>query len=379
MMLNQFKIRFQKNISNIIGWNTKRKIVVIESDDWGSVRTKGNKEFESMLSAGLNIKHCIYNKFDALESNDDLEDLFNVLSEFKDKNGRRAVFTPMCIMANPDFDKIKDSDFKQYFFEPLNITIEKYPKHDKLLSLWKKGCDERIFMPGLHGREHINIHRYIELLQSDNNGFRIMLNHESIGASGYKDVQYENYLGALNPLKKNEIKSYYQILDDAGKLFKNYLGITPKCFIAPNREEPKELETVLWKIGIKYLTRAKIRKYPIGDSQFKTEFNWQGKKNNLGITILVRNAHFEPSFKNEHFLGDNWVQSCIEDMKIAFKWNKPVVISSHRANFIGFLNQENKDLGLSQLRLLLKTMLSIWPDIEFMSSEELGDEIIKNH
>lgn len=34
----KFQELIRKNIINIPGWNTKRKIVVFESNDWGSIR-----------------------------------------------------------------------------------------------------------------------------------------------------------------------------------------------------------------------------------------------------------------------------------------------------------------------------------------------------
>ena len=32
-----------RNLSNLPGWRTSRKIVVIESDDWGTIRMPSNK------------------------------------------------------------------------------------------------------------------------------------------------------------------------------------------------------------------------------------------------------------------------------------------------------------------------------------------------
>ncbi|NCA22748.1 MAG: hypothetical protein EBS86_16645, partial [Crocinitomicaceae bacterium] len=37
-------------------------------------------------------------------SNEDLERLFDLLLSFKDINGKFPIFTPMCILGNPDFD-----------------------------------------------------------------------------------------------------------------------------------------------------------------------------------------------------------------------------------------------------------------------------------
>jgi hypothetical protein len=78
---------------------------------------------------------------------------------------------------------------------------------------------------------------------------------------------------------------------------------------------------------------------------------------------------------NEHFTGNNWIESCINDIEIAFRWKKPAIVSSHRVNYIGHLSKDNREMGLSQLTDLLGAILKKWPDVEFMSSEQLGETI----
>ena len=65
----------------------------------------------------------------------------------------------------------------------------------------------------------------------------------------------------------------------------------------------------------------------------------------------------------------------MKEIEIAFCWHKPATISSHRVNYIGYLHPENREKGLRLLKELLSRMLMKWPDIEFMTSSELGDMI----
>ncbi len=377
MYKGTFKSEIIVNASNIIGWRTKRKIVVIESDDWGSIRTKSMEAYYSMLKSGLNVDKVHYDSTDCLESNDDVEKLFELLLKFKDSSGRPPVITPMCIMANPDFDAIRDADFKEYYFEPVSRTFYRYPNHDRVLQLWKKGMEERLFIPGLHGREHLNVKRYLKILQSRNEGMLSAFLNQSLGATKHKNHLFPNYLGAFHPDTAHEIQSYNDIIKDAAYLFKQYFGRVPECFIAPNKEEPHELENVLYQVGIKYITRSKRRLYPVGDGIHKKEFNWLGKKNNLGQLYLVRNCFFEPTSFGEYNNNTDWVSNCLKEIEIAFRWMKPAIISTHRVNFIGSLNPTSRDLGLYKTKELLISMLNRWPDIEFLSSIELGDLISK--
>jgi len=377
MYRNTFKGKLLTHLSNLPGWRTTRKIVVFESDDWGSIRTKDINSFNNMLKNGLQVKSNHYNAVDSLESNADLERLFETLLQFRDSTARPPVFTPLCIMGNPDFDKIEKSGFTEYFFQPLDKTLEEYPEHDKVLFYWKAGRDNRLFVPALHGREHINVRRFMDLLKSGDEGMRISFNNRSVGVSSYYGKTYPNYLGALHPTSLQEIKELHEQLRESGKLFELFLGEKPAFFVAPNAEEPKELENTLDSIGIRYIGRAKRRIYPVGDGTFKKEWNWIGKKNELGQTILTRNCFFEPVAWGEHHHVVSWVDNCLKEIEIAFKWNKPAVISTHRVNYIGNINKSSRERGLQSLTNLISKILIKWPESEFMTSMELGALISK--
>ncbi|EKB49136.1 hypothetical protein [Cecembia lonarensis] len=377
--MSRIKESLRRNISNIPGWRTNRKILVIESDDWGAVRIKDKVAYEALKDKGLNVGRIHYDSVESMESNRDMEMLFDLLQGFKDKNGKHPVFTPMCIMGNPDFEKIKVSDYQEYFFQPLHETLEEFPQSDRVLDLWRQGFNQNIFVPEIHGREHINVRRYMKILQSHKGkeGLRYALEHHSVGPSGYNGINYPNYLGALHPEAKDEIPELHQYVLEGGKLFHKYMGYYPRVFIAPNAEEPKELESSLKQIGVQYLTRSKKRVYPLGDGVFAKEWNFIGKKNEYDQVIINRNAFFEPVCFGEQEHITDWVDSCLKEIEIAFRWRKPAVISSHRVNYVGSIRPENREKGLTELKHLLTAVLKKWPDVEFMSSFELGKTIRK--
>ena len=378
--MRSIKEDLRRNISNIPGWRTNRKILVIESDDWVSVRIRDKEAYTALKNKGLNVDRIHYDSVESIESNEDLEMLFDVLKSFKDINGKYPMFTPMCIMGNPDFDKIKESEYQQYFFQPLHETLKEFPKSNRVLELWKRGFEQNIFVPEIHGREHINVRRYIKILQSHEGkeGLRYALDYHSVGPTTYNGIKYPNYLGALHPEAKDEIPELHQYVLEAGKLFNDYMGYYPRVFIAPNAEEPKELESSLKEIGVKYLTRSKKRIYPLGDGAFAKEWNFIGQENEFGQVIINRNAFFEPVCFGEQEHITDWVDSCLKEIEIAFRWKKPAVISSHRVNYVGSIRPENRDQGLKELKRLLTQVLKKWPDVEFMSSYELGETIKKD-
>ena len=73
------KQNLSRNLSNLPGWRTKRHIVVIESDDWGSIRMSSKESFHKLKQARIDVDKNHYNTNDALESNTDLEMLMEIL------------------------------------------------------------------------------------------------------------------------------------------------------------------------------------------------------------------------------------------------------------------------------------------------------------
>ncbi len=358
----------RKNLSNALGWCTNRKIIVFESDDWGSIRTHSKAAYNQMHRQGLELDRSNFTRYDALEANLDLENLFETLVAHKDTTGRHPVFTPMGIVANPDFDRIEASNYSEYHFESFIDTCKRYPAHDMVGELWQTGIRERLFVPQLHGREHLNAAKWMQALKSGNEGLRAAFNHQSIGGSWYKGERLPEYLAAFDPQIPADIPSYESIIKDAGKLFHETCGYKPRYFISSNKPEPKSLETHLKAIGVEYLTRYKLHRYPLGNGKYSRQFNWLGKRNKLGQLYLTRNAGFEPT----SFNNIDWVSSCLNEIDIAFRWKKPAIISSHRVNYVGYIEPMNAANGLNKLDLLLSSIIKKWPEVEFLTSEELG-------
>jgi len=116
-----FQQSILRNLSNLPGWRTNRKILVFESDDWGIVRISSNHAREALIIKNVinstNIFH--YNLHDALESNEDLTSLYDVLSSYKDQNGNHQVFTAINVVANPVLIKSRPKNLLSIFISRL--------------------------------------------------------------------------------------------------------------------------------------------------------------------------------------------------------------------------------------------------------------------
>jgi hypothetical protein len=123
-----FKSNAILNLKNIPGKKINGKFLVIECDDWGSIRMPSKEVLDTLLKADIKIPDE-WSHIDTLADKQDLEYLFDILLSVKDKNGRPAVMTPVTCVANPDFKKIKESGFSQYFYEPFTETLKRYGRH----------------------------------------------------------------------------------------------------------------------------------------------------------------------------------------------------------------------------------------------------------
>lgn len=359
-------------LSNLPGWRTDRKIVIFESDDWGSIRMSSKEAFRKLVDSGIPIQNNPYCKYDALESNADLENLFEVLLRFKDKNGNHPVFTGVNVVANPDFDKIKASDFQQYFYEPFTETLKKYPVHDRVYQLWKEGAEKRLFVPQFHGREHLNVQRWLRDLQAGNAHTRLAFD---LGLWGiYSPLIESEYQAAFDLEFPSDLEYQHTVISEGIDLFVELLGYQPTFFVPTNGPFNLALEATLKSKEIKYIMLDKLQKEPLGNGVYKTHLRYLGKKNKFGQIYMSRNAGFEPS----QFPDKDNINLCLRSIETMFKLKKPATISTHRVNYIGWLDQTNRDNTLSQLNHLLKQIVSRWPDVEFMTTDQLGELILES-
>jgi hypothetical protein len=104
---NFIKPFISSNLINYKGWKTNKKIVVFESDDWGSVRMPSVETYKTLKQNGIQVDKSPYCKFDSLASEYDLDYLFSTLLKYKDNKGNSPIITANTVIANPDFEKIK--------------------------------------------------------------------------------------------------------------------------------------------------------------------------------------------------------------------------------------------------------------------------------
>ena len=346
MYTGDIKSSIRVNVSNIPGWRTKRHIVVIESDDWGSIRMSSLEAYNRMLKAGMREDRNHFNTFDALESNKDLEELFDVLNRFKDSTGRHPVMTGVNVVANPVFDKIKETNYQEYYYESYIETCKRYPEHDRVYELWKKGIEERLFVPVFHGREHLNVQRWLRALQSGHRSTLLAFDCGVTGVSnGIDGEKIPGFQAAFDLDDISDLTYMKEVLSSGLSLFEQLYGYKARYFVPTNGPFNNTLEKDLFDAGVKYINSGKKQQEPLGHGQYKTNTRFLGDSNQLGQLYLTRNCFFEPSSCGYCYPNNyDWLNYCLKEIEIAFRWHKPATISSHRVNYIGYLHPENREI-----------------------------------
>jgi hypothetical protein len=237
---------FLQNIKNIPGWTTKRKIVVIECDDWGSINMPSNEAYSRLLAAGLNVGNRKWNRSDTLETARDLEELFHVLDSVRDSRNKPAVFTPFTNVANPDFDKIKADGFAKYHYEKFTETLTRYYPDNNVFKLWMEGMYAGIFVPELHGREHISVQFWLEELQNGNKHLLTAFN-EGFVSLDLPDASppVRGFRAEFFFTKEDQTPFLHDSLKDGVSLFKEIFGYMPRVFVPANGIFHPDFEGVL--------------------------------------------------------------------------------------------------------------------------------------
>lgn len=357
-------------------WKTRRKIVVIESDDWGSIRTSNKEALQYLMGKDYNVSNSPYS-YDALETNEDLECLFDLLGRHTGLDGAPTCFTANVLLANPDFKKIKEGNFQKYFFETVEQTAKNNPQSDRLIELWKEGLDKKIFIPQVHAREHVKFWTWLNDLKCSSNEALETFNLNMCGVPYAVSKEQKSYFSPVYVDDSNYLKqdfSQKEIIDDAFKLFEELFGFKSESTIAPNCGWTSSTEK-LWKTNtVKYIQGGYLQEHHnLNTVKYIPHFTGEQSKN--GLRYLVRNCTFEPVKSAD---PEYW-KSTFKQVDRAFKLNTPAIISTHRVNYSGSIKESNRENSLNQLNFLLEEIVSEYPDVEFLSSVELGNILEYNY
>ena len=363
------------NLKNTIGWKTNRKIVVFSVDDYGNVRVNSKEARAKMDEAGMKI-YSRFDVLDTLETKQDLEQLYEVLSSVKDKNNRSAVFTPFALPCNIDFETMEAEDYKQFHFEMLpetykKLAVQQPQAYEGAWDLWQLGIAKGYLKPQFHGREHLNMNIFNDKLRKRDPELLIALKNKSYTSISDDEYPTMSSTAAFDFWDVKENETLAPMVEEGLQLFEKIYGYKSNYCTPPVYNIHQSLFKILKENGIRFIDLGLVRKEHQGFNQYRTSINYTGKTTKEGLSIMVRNVVFEPTEDR----GIDWVDFTMKQIEIAFRWKRPAIISSHRVNFCGHIDPENRKKGLETLQRLLQEIVKKWPDVEFMAADEMAETL----
>lgn len=347
--------------------NITEKVLVIESDDWGSIRTKNAQCRKQLNQISSDVQKDCYTQLDNLADSEDLSALYEVLNSVKDRDGNPACITANICTANPDFDRIREGGFEKFHYEPFTESIEKI--HGKQVwPLWKQGMAKDMLKPQLHGREHLHALQWLAELRAGNQDLMKAFELESFGIpySPLLKQRRKNLQAALDIYGMDGEEEFQKIwVEDSAELFKKIFGFHSTTFIPPAYIWHSRIDLPLKDTGVEAFQGIKLQYEPKSDN-YEKKVHFIGQKKN-GLTYLVRNAFFEPAT----FPKKDWVNIALSGIDRAFQKKQPAIIGSHRINFIGNLEESNRTQNLTMLKEILEKTKQEHPEVKFLDSSEL--------
>jgi hypothetical protein len=370
-----FKERLAKNAINMIGWRCSDKFLVIESDDWGTVRMPSKQSYDFFKSRNISIDQLSFDRYDSLESSEDLLCLFDTLGKVRDSEGNSAVLTAFHVMANPNFEEIYKCGKSKYIYESILDSYSRNVHTSNNFKVIQDGIKSGFYVPQFHGREHIHVKRWMEAINSNSLKEQLAFDQKAIIWTGFEsDINSYNkdYFKGFDFENHQESKDVELIHRDGLRLFKEIFNMDSLTFTAQGSIWGDQILPMLYEEGVRLIGGQQFM--PNGLGGYKKINKFWGAKNELGQIHWRRNVLFEPS-RDQNF---NSVGKCLEEIEIAFRWGKPAVISTHRQNFIGSIFEDNRAQSLEKLHTLLKSVVKKWPDVKFISSAQLATIMLQS-
>ncbi len=346
-----------------MGCRTAIPLVVIESDDWGSIRMPDKKTYNILKSKNIDVFSNPFNKYDTLEQSEDMDILHDRLNQILNDTGKKAVITANTVMANPDFHKIEKHDFEEYHYEIFTDTYLNYG-YNHAWESFESMVTAGFFKPQFHAREHLNACRWLGLIKTDNKNLKIAFDHHVFSIDFTNELGHqENLMAAYWYRNEKEEEFIHKAIMDGQKIFTKLFGFNSVSTIAPVGIWDEKQEATFASIGIRSMQSFLLQKMPKGDKLVKA-YRYCGLKRG-DLYFFPRNVYFEPS---TDFRID-WVNKAFSQIERALLFKKPAIISTHRLNFVGGLDPQLRDNNIKKLDVLLRRIIKKWPDVRFISSD----------
>jgi len=342
------------------GFFFDRPLLLIQSDDWGRIGVRDEDGFEELRQAGLTLGSNPYD-FYSLETGEDVDALTTILMRHKDSVSRSAVAAMYFVVANVDFQKAAQSNYREIPTFPLADGLPGRWYRPGLLDTYRRGVAQGTIFAALHGATHFcrtSVQRELSAEGERAELLRTLWKAESPYIFWRMPwVGYE-YWDPERPAEARHLPAELQAtaIREAVQGFKRVFGSTPVSACAPGYRADGNTHGAWQAAGIRIAQNG-----PGGMRAPRFDGH--------GLLNIYRNIDFEPSV-DPHFS----VEQCLRTAGECFARGFPAVLSTHSINCHSSL----RSFRSSTLRCLHEFLTEVetrFPDLLYLHDADLYDLI----
>ncbi|MEE4237369.1 MAG: hypothetical protein V2I51_11675 [Anderseniella sp.] len=312
-------------------------VMIIESDDWGA------GPVESQAAA--------------------FNQLVDVLTRYRDRDGRHPVMTLALVLAVPDGPAIRrDGRYHR-------IALDD-PRYAPVRAAIERGRRAGVFALQLHGLEHYWPANLMSVNESSVSDWLVAEQPQATEKlpSHLQSRWVDATALPSRPLEREAVAS---AVAEEVRLFERVFGDKPRVAVPPTFVWTAEVERAWAGEGVEFVVTPGLRSacrnasgLPDCDSG-----PFRNGEPGEGVTYLVRDDYFEPERGHR-------AERALQALAEKTEQGRPCLLETHRSNFIG--DESVAGNALAEIGRLYDQALVGYPDLRFISVEELGIAIRKN-
>lgn len=312
-------------------------VLIVESDDWGP---------------------------GPVADADALAGLASRLAAVRDRRGRPAVMTLGVVCSLPDGAAMLADDLACYHGRTLEA-----PEFAPIVEAMRAGCDAGVFALQRHGMEHFWPAALLARVRVDGS-LRGWLADPQARSEGLPSPLQSRWIDAsVLPSRPLDPAAVEHAVDEEARLLERLFGAAPAVAV-PN--------TFVWDDGVERAwAQSGVRCIVTPGRRFEgrddrgalmppTRVVRNGERTADGLVQLVRDDYFEPI--RGHRAEQVW-----QAVAAKRRLGRPVLLETHRESFVGAAAVARA--ANDELERALRGVLERHPDVRFLSTAELADEL----
>jgi len=313
----------------------KRPVLIVESDDWGAGPP---------------------------EQAERLDGIATVLGSHADRDGRKAVMTLGLVLGVADGANILANGLRHYCRKSLN-----HGEFAPVLATIRRGAESGVFALQLHGAEHYWPPALLAGARGDPQLARWLAGPGIPSTEALPAPLQSRWVDASElpskPLPADVIRAaaLAEVAD-----FRTIFGTEPAVAVPPTFVWNDAVEAAWAEAGVQFVVTPG-RRYEAraedGNPSAAGPAVLNGGKGAAGITYVVRDDYFEPSRGHK-------AERALDALAAKTRAGRPTLLETHRANFLG--DGATADAAIRELERLFALTLRAFPDVAFLSTEELA-------